>query len=78
MLIHRRVLEHTKMKEPFLRSTVLREVISEDLNFCYRARKAGFKVYTHFDYPCGHLKEVEALSLWRFISDMKADKRFVE
>lgn len=29
---------------------------SGDFNFCTKAKKRGWKVWTHFDYPCEHLK----------------------
>lgn len=30
-----------------------------DLSFCERAKEQGFKVYTHYGYPCKHFKELE-------------------
>lgn len=50
MLIHRSVLE--KMKPPWFEYTVGGN--SEDLIFCYNARKAGFPVYCDLSTVCGH------------------------
>jgi hypothetical protein len=72
-LIHRRVLEHSAMRDhPFARSIGKPgKIYSEDISFCHRARKAGFKIWAHFDYPCGHIKQVDLFSLWKFISEMQ-------
>jgi GT2 family glycosyltransferase len=35
---------------------------SDDIDFCRRARDAGFKVYAHGDVRCGHMKEVDVAS----------------
>lgn len=32
--------------------------VTADYNFCDRAKKLGYKVWTHFDYPCDHIKEI--------------------
>ena len=31
----------------------------EDITFCERAKKQGFKIYAHYDYPCTHFKEID-------------------
>lgn len=33
--------------------------MGEDLAFCVKARKAGFKVWTHFGVDCGHISSFE-------------------
>jgi len=30
-----------------------------DLSFCERARNQGFKIFTHYDYPCMHFNNLE-------------------
>lgn len=30
-----------------------------DLSFCCRVRAAGWRIWTHWDYPCAHVKEVD-------------------
>ena len=62
MLIARRVFENPEMrKHPFL--SIYNEhgirIQGPDLSFCARARKQGFEIYAHFDYPSRHYKEVE-------------------
>lgn len=60
-VIARRVLQTLKDKMPFQRTwnpdgTV---EIGNDFSFCRKAKSEGFKVFTHFDYPCRHFNEVE-------------------
>ena len=63
MLIARRVLEN--LDKPF--SALYNEqglwALSEDLNFCKRAKEKGFKIFAHFNYPCQHYSDVELSSL---------------
>lgn len=54
MLIHRSVLE--KMKPPWFE--YITGGNSEDLIFCYNAKKAGFKVYADLSTVCGHFQWV--------------------
>jgi len=61
MLIARRVLEHPDMRAPFrdeFNEDGVR-LVSEDFNFCDRARKAGFDVWAALEMPCGHVKELD-------------------
>ena len=57
-LIHRRVFE-AMPKYPF---NLIRNddwtVGTEDMNFCYEARKKGFKVWASTKYTCGHVKDI--------------------
>lgn len=59
MLIARRVLE--KVKPAFIRKWDEHGVAVQgsDLLFCKRAKEAGFKVWTHYGYPCSHFKEID-------------------
>jgi len=59
ILIARRVLEHPDLRAPFLRVFDEDGMVSQgsDLHFCDRVRAAGFTIWTHWDYPCGHFKE---------------------
>ncbi len=62
MLIARRVFEDSEMrKAPFQRlynkdGTVER---GNDIAFCERATKQGFKIFAHYDYRCQHFNELE-------------------
>lgn len=60
MVIARRVLERLEHEQPFMRTWDDRGVVEvgTDLSFCRKARKAGFKVWTHWDYPCHHFNEI--------------------
>lgn len=72
ILIHRPVLEHPAMRWPF--KDVFDEdgvrIRGHDLEFCHRAKKAGFKVVTAMNHSCEHyatidLRQVRALlSSW--------------
>ncbi len=33
--------------------------VGNDMAFCRRVKAAGFKVWSHFDYPCRHFKEID-------------------
>lgn len=70
LLIARRVLEHPDMRAPFLDCWDAdgRRTKPEDYNFSWRARRAGFRVWCAFDKPLHHFKNVELLTLWRWIN----------
>jgi hypothetical protein len=62
MLISRRVFENPAMRRhPFL--SVYNEAgirtHGPDIMFCQRARENGFEIWSHFDCPSLHYKEVE-------------------
>ena len=66
MLFSRRVFENPPMqKGPFL--AVYDEYgirkLGPDIAFCLRAGEAGFEVWAHFDYICGHHQEVNLLDV---------------
>lgn len=62
ILISKRVFMNPEMwKLPFARiwnpdGTVGR---GNDIAFCGRAKKQGFEIYAHYDYPCQHFNELE-------------------
>lgn len=63
ILVSRRVLE--KMKKPLFMREWNEEGIVErghDYIFCKNAKEQGFKVWAHFDHPCRHFVEVDALT----------------
>ena len=37
--------------------------VEEDINFCRKAREAGFKIWSAYSHPCGHIKEVDFVDL---------------
>jgi GT2 family glycosyltransferase len=56
LVIARRVLE--AVKAPFMREFDEhgRATLGNDMAFCRRVTAAGFKVWTHYGYPCEHFK----------------------
>lgn len=42
--------------------------ISEDVDFCIKAAKAGFKLHAHGDVRCGHVKEIDLAVLLQQIN----------
>ena len=66
MLIARRVLEAVVV--PFERKWVDGvPVKGHDFYFCDKAKKMGFKVFTHLDYVCSHYKTVDLLQVLEWI-----------
>ena len=66
ILISRRVLE--KVKKPFERkydSNGLQE-LGLDFSFCEKAKEQGFKIWSHYDYPCSHFKELNLIEVLKF------------
>lgn len=62
VLYSRRVFENPEMrKAPFQRTFNEDGTVDKgnDLAFCERAKKNGFKIYAHFDYRCMHFNELE-------------------
>jgi hypothetical protein len=65
VLIARRVLEHPDLRAPFAyrydEDGI--KIWEEDSVFCYRARNAGFQIWSALSHPCGHIKEVDLADL---------------
>jgi len=63
ILIARRVLE--KVKAPFMRkwNEDGTQDTGLDFHFCQKARKQGFEVWAHYDYPCSHFKELDLVKV---------------
>ena len=76
ILVARRVLQ--KVQGPFMREwnddgTV---ACGCDFAFCKRVRKAGFKVWAHYDHLCLHIKEIDigqAVSACRGVFEKKGE-----
>jgi len=71
VLISKRVFQKHEMRlQPFMRQWTKdgRVEKGNDMSFCEKARANGFKVYSHFDYPCDHFSEMsltETVSAFR-------------
>jgi len=64
-LVARRVIEKLKNQQPFMRvwnqdGTV---EVGGDYSFCRKVKKAGFKIWTHYDYPCHHFNELDLIEV---------------
>lgn len=65
VLIARRVIEALG-PAPFFREWKQGRVSrGNDFAFCMRAKRKGFRVWAHFDYPCHHFNEVDLLEVIR-------------
>jgi hypothetical protein len=72
LVIARRVLE--KVKQPFadrFNDFGFRDM-GHDYLFCVKAKEAGFKVFTHYKYPCMHFNEIEIGEIAGAFSDYNA------
>jgi len=67
IFIKRKVLEN--IKRPF--EDIFDEdgciINSDDMGFADKCKKAGFEIWTHFDYFCSHYKTVDLLQMLRMI-----------
>ncbi len=62
LLIARNVFENSEMrKAPFQRQYYEdgRVYKGNDISFCERAKKQGFSIWCHYNYPCLHFNEIE-------------------
>lgn len=65
IVIARRVIGHPNMKNPFVcvydGDGLL--AVDDDVSFYQRARAAGFRIYVSLDHVCGHVKEVDIVTI---------------
>ncbi len=72
-LINRRVFNHPEMrKAPFQRTYYEdgRVEFGNDIAFCQRAKKSGFRIHCHYSYPCNHFNELELNEVVKAFSEM--------
>jgi len=72
MVLSRRVLQ--QMDKPlFFRKWDENGIAvkGHDYEFCRKAKDKGFKVYTHFDYPCLHFHELEINEIGNAFEDLR-------
>lgn len=73
IFIRRRVLEHPALRAPF--TDVFNEfgirLIGSDLNFCTRAREAGFRVVSVLQNPCSHYRTVDLLAVAKLMGGLR-------
>jgi hypothetical protein len=76
-LIKRCVFENEYMRKgPFMRNWDKSGVVERgnDIRFCEKARAQGFKIYTHYDYPCDHYKTLSLNEIVRAFKNLYADR----
>jgi hypothetical protein len=63
IIIRRHVLE--KLKNPFteVRDETGLRTVGTDIAFSNKCKKAGFKIYCAWDYPCRHYKDIDLLTI---------------
>ncbi len=72
-LVARRVISKLRDQQPFMRQwnqdgTV---EVGGDYSFCQKVKKAGFKVWAHFSYPCHHFNEVSLIEVIEAMNAME-------
>ncbi len=72
-LVKREVILALKDQQPFMRQwnqdgTV---DIGGDFSFCQKVKKAGFKVWTHYGYPCHHFNELSLIEVIEAVNNMR-------
>jgi len=78
-LISRRVFENKQMrKAPFERNLNKDGTVRKgnDIAFCEKARKQGFKIFAHFDYRCNHFKELNLFQVSQIFDNLKTIKKY--
>ena len=71
ILIARRVMLKLCDQQPFMRvwkqdGTI---EIGGDYSFCRKAKAAGFRIWTHYNYPCMHFNELELTEVIRSMNN---------
>jgi len=71
-LVHKRVFNKEMQKAPFQRQYHEDGRVNKgnDISFCERARKQGFKIFAHYDYPCMHFNELELNEVCRAFDNL--------
>ncbi len=73
MLIARRVILELKGQQPFMRKWNRDGTVDVgcDYSFCQKVKKANFKVWAHFGYPCHHFNEVSLIEVIEAFNEMQ-------
>lgn len=72
-LVARRVILKLKDQQPFMRTWNCDGTVEMggDYSFCRKVKSAGFRVWTHYDYPCHHFNELDLLEVIQAFQGMK-------
>ncbi len=73
MLIARRVILKLKGQQPFARQWKQDGTVDVggDYSFCQKVKKANFKVWAHFGYPCHHFNEISLIEVIEAFNGMQ-------
>jgi len=73
-LVSRRVMYALRDEQPFMRDWGQDGLVKlgGDYSFCRKVKKAGFRIFAHFDYPCLHFNEIEIGEVIRAFGAMQA------
>lgn len=54
------------------------KTLGNDLNFCQKAKEAGFKIWVHLDYLCGHITKMDLKDqFYEALGKYKAEKELL-
>lgn len=72
-IVARRVILKLKDQQPFMRQWKSNGTVemSGDYSFCRKVKEAGFRIWTHYNYPCHHFNELDLLEIIEAIGSMK-------
>ena len=72
-LVSRRVIEHLKDQQPFMREWLPDGTvgIGGAFSFSDKGKAAGFRIWAHFDYPCEHMVTLPLLEVIRSFAVMQ-------
>lgn len=65
LLINKKVIQ-SGLRFEWIHDEVGEIQLGLDLNFCEKAKEKGFKVFTHWDYICDHIKERSLLEILKW------------
>lgn len=76
-LVARRVMMALRDRQPFMRQWDKRGLVTMggDYSFCRKVKRAGFKVWAHFDYQCMHFNTLEVGNVARAFGALYAKER---
>lgn len=72
-LVARRVILKLKDQQPFMRTWNQDGTVEMggDYSFCQKVKKAGFRIWVHWNYPCRHFNEMELIEMIQAFQGIK-------
>lgn len=73
ILVARRVLEHPDMRNPFAFEYGQDGLtaVDDDITFYRKVRAAGFRVWISLDHICGHVKEIDIVTVHDAVAEWR-------